>query len=59
MGFTLIKSNHQRCSIKQPVVKIFAIFLGRRLCWSHIFIKLQVVRPATLSKRDSNTGVFL
>ena len=29
------------------------------LCWSLYFIKLQALRPTTLLKRDSNTGVFL
>ena len=39
----------------------------KQLCWSHLIIKLQTKRPATLLKRDStnllkkdlNTGVFL
>ena len=28
------------------------------LCWCLFLIKFQVFRPATLLKRDSNTGVF-
>ena len=36
--------------------KILANFTGKHLRWSLFLIKL---RPATLSKRDSNTGVFL
>ena len=37
----------------------FAIFTGKRLCWSLFWIKLQDFWPATLLKKDSNTGVFL
>ena len=33
---------------KKAVLKNFAIFTGKHLC---------AIRPATLSKRDSNTGV--
>ena len=29
-----VKSSHQRCSVKKVVIKIFAIFLGKHLCWS-------------------------
>ena len=31
----------------------------KHLCWSHFLIKLQALRPATLLKRGSNTGVSL
>ena len=31
----------------------------KHLCWGLVLIKLQVFRPATLLKRDYNTGVFL
>ena len=37
----------------------FANFTGKHLCWSLFLIKFQVFRPATLLKRDSNTGVFM
>ena len=47
---TIFKSSHQRCSIKQTVFKIFAIFTGKHL---------QALRSVTLLKRDSNTGVFM
>ena len=37
-----------------------AIFITRKhLWWSFFLIKLQTLTPATLLKRDSNTGVFL
>ena len=40
-------------------LKNLANFTGKRLFWSLFLIKLQGWRSATLSKRDSNTGVFL
>ena len=42
---------------KNGVLKNFA--RGQHLCWSLFVIKLQAFSPATLLKRDSNTGVFL
>ena len=39
------------------VLKYFAIFPRKHLCCSIFLIKLQAFRPATLLKRDSNTGV--
>ena len=61
-----------RCSSKMAFLKIspvsqentcmlqaFHQFHRKHLCWSHFLIKLQVWRPATLVKRDNNTGVFL
>ena len=44
---------------KIGVPKNFEIFTGKNLRVSLFLIKLQALRPATLSKRDSNTGVFL
>ena len=45
--------------MKKAVLKYFAIFTGKRLCWSPFSTKLQALNPATLLKRYSNTGVFL
>ena len=59
---TLLKryrSSHQKCSIKRAVLKNFSIFTGKHLCRSRFLLKLWAFRPATLSKRNSNTGVFL
>ena len=56
--FTLT-SSHRRCSVTKAVLKNFAIFTGKHLCWSLFFIKLQLWSPAILLKRDSNTGLFL
>ena len=44
---------------KNAVLKNFAIFTGKQLCWILFLIKLQAFSPASLLKRDSNTGVFL
>ena len=40
--------------LKKTVLKNFALFTGKHLCWS-IFL----IRPATLLKRGTSTGVFL
>ena len=37
----------------------FATFARKHMSQSLFLIKLQAFRPATLLKRDSNTGVFL
>ena len=44
---------------KKGVLKNFANFTGKHLCWSLFLIKLQVFRPATLLKGDANTIIFL
>ena len=51
------RSCHQSCSIKTAVLKNFAIFTWRHLCWSLFLIKLEA--SAALLKKDSNAGVFL
>ena len=45
--------------LKKGVFKDLVNFTGKHLCWSLFLIKLQAWTPATLLKRDSNTGVFL
>ena len=42
----IVRSSHQRCSIKISVLKSFAIFTGKHLYWS-LFLE-----------RDSSTGAF-
>ena len=44
---------------KIVVLKNFAIFAGKHLCWSLFEIKLQAWKPATLLKRGSNPVFFL
>ena len=41
------------------VLKNFANFTGKRLCWGLFFTKLEAFRPAIVLKRDSYRGVFL
>ena len=52
-----IRSSCSQVYFKKDVLKNFAIFTGKRLCWSVFSIKLQVRKFATLLKRDS-TQVF-
>ena len=53
------RSSLSQMFFKIGVLKNFANFIGKHQCWSLFLIKLQAWRPATLLKRDSNTGVFL
>ena len=55
----LFRSSHRRRSVKKGVLKNFANFTGRRLCWSLFLITLQVFKPAVLLKRYSYINVFL
>ena len=50
--------NHRRYPVKKSALKNSQIS-QKNLCWSLVLIKLQALGPATLIKRDSNTGVFL
>ena len=52
------RSSHQSRSIEKAVLKNFAIFTGKRLCWSLLLIDLRDLRPATFLKRDSITGEY-
>ena len=49
------RSNRSQIFFKIDFLKNFA---GKYLCWSIFLLKLQAWRPATLLRRDSNTGVF-
>ena len=44
---------------KKGVLETLANFTRKHLHWNLFLIKLQVFRPATLLKRNSNTGIFL
>ena len=44
-------------SKKLAVLKNFAIFTGKHMCWSPISTKMKTRRPATLCKRDFNIVV--
>ena len=41
---------------KTGILNKFSSFTEKHLCWTFFLIKLQDFRPATLLKRDSNTG---
>ena len=55
------KSSRSQMLFKIADLQQFAIFTGQEKhpCWSLFLINLQGLRPATLSKRDSNTSAFL
>ena len=53
------RSSRSQMFCKIGVLKIFAIFTGKYLCWSLFLTKLQAWRPAILLKRNSNLGVCL
>ena len=45
------QNGHRRCCIKKAVLKNFAIFRGKHLCWSLYFNKVSGLRPATSLKK--------
>ena len=59
----ILRRSHTGMFFKTVVIRNFAIFTEKHLCWNLFFIKLQTLRPATLfqpfPKRDFNTGVLL
>ena len=54
----LFSNSRLQMFFKIGILKNFPIFAGKHLCWSLILIKLQVLSPTTLLKKDSNAGVF-
>ena len=52
-----MKQRHR--GIKIGVLKYLAIFTGMHQCQSLFLLKLGALRPVTLLKRDSSTGIFL
>ena len=52
-------SSRQEVFCKKGILRNFAKFPGKHLCQSLFFNKVAGLRPATLLKRDSGTGVFL
>ena len=43
-----LKKQPSEVLCKKGILKNFAIFTGKQLCWSLFLIKLQALRPATL-----------
>ena len=56
---TLYRSSRPGVFFKKVILRNFAKFTGKHLCQSFFFNKVTGLRPATLLKRDSGTGVFL
>ena len=54
-----VQSSRSQMFFKINLLKNFAIFTRKNLCWSLFLIKLQTSRPVTLLKSNSSTGVFL
>ena len=52
------RSSRSRLLFKISVLKNFANFTGKHLCWSVFSIKLQIWRLANLLWRDTNTGAM-
>ena len=57
--FEMSRSSSSQMFFKIGILNNFTIFTGKHLYWSLFLLKLQALRPTTLFKRDSNTGVFL
>ena len=55
------RSSHRRYSVEKGVVRNVAKLTKKHLCQGHFFNKVVGLRlrPATLLKRNSGTGVFL
>ena len=55
----IFRSSHRRCSIQKVFLKI-SWYSQENICGEVSFlIKLQIFKPVTLLKIDSNTGAFL
>ena len=53
------RGSHLRCSVKKGVLKNFAKFAGKGLCWNLFFNKAANLRPATLFKKRLQHRCFL
>ena len=53
------RSSRPEVFCKKGVLRNFAKFTGKQLCQTLFFDKVASLRPETLLKRDSGTGVFL
>ena len=52
------RSSHPEVFCKKAVLRKLAKSTGKYLCHSLFFNKVSGLRPTTLFKRDSGTGVF-
>ena len=55
----IFRSIRSQIFFKIDVLKNFLSLTGKHLCWSLFLIKLQILKPATSLKRDSDTGFVL
>ena len=46
----ILRSSHQRCSLKKGALKNFSMFTGKHLCWSPFFSNCITVFPERLSE---------
>ena len=60
-SWSLVRSSHPEVFCKKGVLRNFAKFTGKHLYESLFLIKLQAygLRPVSLLKRDSGTGIFM
>ena len=54
----LSRSRRPEVFCKKDILRNFTQLTGKQLCQSLFFNKVANLRPATLLKRDSGTGVF-
>ena len=52
------KNSRSQMFFKKSVLKNFASFTGKGLCWSLLLIKLQIRRLENLLRRDSDTAAM-
>ena len=55
----LFRSSNQRCSVKKDVLKTFANFTGKHLCWSLFLITLQVFEGFPMKRFPIKFSKFL
>ena len=56
---TTFRTSRSQMLFTISVLKNFAIFTEKHMCWNLFLIKLQSSRPATLLRKHSDKGVFL
>ena len=59
MDWANARSSHRSCSMKKTILKSYAKFTEKHLCWSLFLNKVTNLRPAILSQKDSAAGFFL
>ena len=57
IAILFFRSSYLQMFCKIALLIDFTIFAGKHLCWSLFFNKVTSLRPATLLKRDCNTGL--